>query len=68
MQSVMTLRLWRENSDGTVENDETIRQMCENVTLEVNDDYTREFPERTLDSAVVKEFLDSMLSPLKEKK
>jgi 2-methylcitrate dehydratase PrpD len=38
----------RDFSDMVVEQDEAIRRMCAKITLSVNDQYTRQFPGRTL--------------------
>jgi hypothetical protein len=38
----------REFCDGTVEQDEDIRGMCSKINMAVNDQYTRQFPKRTL--------------------
>jgi 2-methylcitrate dehydratase PrpD len=38
----------QEFSDGAIEENENIRQMCAKITIAVNDEYTREFPKRTL--------------------
>jgi 2-methylcitrate dehydratase PrpD len=38
----------QEFCDGTIEENETIRQMCAKITIAVDDEYTRQFPKRTL--------------------